>query len=101
MRLFNRRFERLHEHICSLPVLLPAEPLPPPTRSAAWPGAMVIGLLANRNIRIRPNIAQLLQHVGDGPYVSRFDDRPCVVQGLGADPEVRHCVRDCAGYADR
>ncbi|MFG2059630.1 XRE family transcriptional regulator [Micromonospora sp. NPDC048930] len=68
MRLFGKRFDRLHEFIRSLPALLPAEPLPPPTRSPAGPGALVMGLLANRNIR--PHIAQLLYFVGDGPYVS-------------------------------
>ncbi|MEU8180522.1 XRE family transcriptional regulator [Micromonospora sp. NPDC049044] len=68
MRLYGKRFDRLHEFIRSLPVVLPAEPLPPPARSPAGPGALVLGLLANRNIR--PHIAQLLCRVGGGPYVS-------------------------------
>lgn len=37
MLLFGNRFDRLHELIRSLPVLLPANPLPPPARSPTGP----------------------------------------------------------------
>ncbi|MEV8517494.1 XRE family transcriptional regulator [Dactylosporangium sp. NPDC051484] len=67
MRLLGPRLERLHHYIRSLPVLVPDEPLRP-ARVPPGPGALVMGLLANRNIR--PHIAQLLHDVGDGPYVS-------------------------------
>lgn len=67
MRLFGARFDRIHELVRTLPAGPPADP-PPPTRCPAGPGALVLGLLANRNIR--PHIAQLLHLVGDGPYVS-------------------------------
>lgn len=68
MKLYGERLDRLHGFIRSLPVLLPAEPLPASDRSPTDPAALVRCLLANRNIR--PHIAQLLRFVGDGPYVS-------------------------------
>jgi hypothetical protein len=56
MRLHGERFDRLHEFIRSVPGRDPVAPLPVP-RSLAEPGALVGGLLSNRNIR--PHIAKL------------------------------------------
>ena len=67
MRLHGERFDRLHEFIRCMPGRDPVAPLPLP-RSPAGPGALVGGLLANRNIR--PHIAKLLYTIGDGPIVS-------------------------------
>lgn len=67
MRLYGERFEQVHELVRSLPERPPVGPIPA-TRAPAGPGAMIEGLLANRNIR--PHIAKLLHYVGDGPVVS-------------------------------
>lgn len=56
----------LDEAILSLPVEPRAEAAPD-DGLPDQPGALLLRLLRNRNIR--PN-AQLLAHVGDGPYVS-------------------------------
>lgn len=68
MRLYSRRFDSLHELVRSFPVDLPAEPPPPPPRYAAGMGALVMDLLANRNIRMHPHLAPVLRDVGDAPH---------------------------------
>jgi hypothetical protein len=96
-RLYGKRFDWLRELIRSLAD--PAEPLPRPTPSLAGPGAMVMGLLANRDIR--PHIAELLRFVGDGSLRLRLGYLPCVTRTLDADSAARHRIRSCAGSTCR
>ncbi|MCW6007419.1 helix-turn-helix transcriptional regulator [Micromonospora sp. CPCC 205371] len=59
-----------------LEALVRSLPVQPRTESAPaddlldTPGALLVRLLRNRNIRPRPYIAWLLHTIGDGPYVS-------------------------------
>jgi hypothetical protein len=61
--------DRLRNFIRALPEHVPAWPPEPGGRvDPSEPGALLVGLLSNRNIR--PRHAKMLVFIGDGPYVS-------------------------------
>jgi hypothetical protein len=77
LRMSADQRNRLGALIGSLPVRPEAVPeTPPGDRYQDVPGAMLLRLVRNRNIR--PYNARLLMLIGDGPYVS-----PSTVAGLG------------------
>jgi hypothetical protein len=95
-RMGARQLHDLDELVRSLPVLPPSGPAPTDDYPE-WPGALMLRLLRNRNIR--PYNAQILHFVGGGPCVS---DSTVAMLGSGKvvmTPQYVTAFANLLGYA--